>query len=61
MSISLPDHRLIYKSASLEQVFGYPVQKFVEDPTFFKQIVFPDDVELVTAARNASLRDGFSD
>ena len=53
MSISLPDHRLIYKSASFEQVFGYPVQKFVEGPTFFKQIVFPDDVELVSTARGS--------
>lgn len=59
MSISLPDHRLIYKSASFEQVFGYPVQNFVEDPTFFKQIVFPEDLELVSTARNAALRDGF--
>ncbi|MFN8470302.1 MAG: PAS domain S-box protein, partial [Caldilineaceae bacterium] len=59
MSISLPDHRLIYKSASFEQVFGYPVQKFVDDPTFFKQIMFPDDVEMVIAARNVALRDGF--
>lgn len=58
MAISLPDHRLIYKSASFERVFGYPVQKFVDDPSFFKQVVHPDDLESAVAAQAAALRDG---
>lgn len=59
MSVSLPDHRLIYRSASFEQVFGYPVHKFVDDPSFFRQVVPSDEVELVAAARKTALRDGF--
>ncbi len=58
MAISLPDHRLIYKSASFERVFGYPVQKFVDDPSFFKQVVHPDDLGSAVAAQAAALRDG---
>lgn len=61
MAISLIDRRLIYKSASFEQVFGYDVQAFIDDPHFANRFVHPDDLALTMAAQAAALRDGFAE
>ena len=59
MSISLPDHRLIFVSSSYERVFGYPVENFLQDRNFYKQVVHPEELELATAALKAVWRDGY--
>ncbi len=58
-SFSLPDHQLIYKSASLEAVFGYPLESFLEDPDFFKKVVHPDDLPAAIAAMQKGRIEGF--
>jgi PAS domain S-box-containing protein len=61
ISYSLVDQRLIFASASIEHVFGYPMQRFLDDPEFFVSIVHPDDLEQAMTARQICLRDGFAE
>jgi PAS domain S-box-containing protein len=61
MSVSLIDRRLLFASASFETVFGYPVQQFLEDPDFFKQVVYPNDLPLAMAAQERCIREGFTE
>jgi len=57
-AISLPDRKLIFASRAFEHVYGYPIQRFLDDPTFFEQVVHPDDLEQVKQALQACFRDG---
>jgi PAS domain S-box-containing protein len=59
ISVSLPSRELVFMSASFEKIFGHPIQRFLEDPQFFTQVVHPDDLELVTRAMQTALREGF--
>ncbi len=59
LSVTLQDRRLIFVSASFENIFGHPAERFLEDPEFFRQIVHPDDLSLVVEARDTCLREGF--
>lgn len=59
VSLSLPGEQLIYASASFAQVFGYPLQSFLDDRFFFRQIVHPDDLAHGEAAIQTAFRDGF--
>ncbi len=61
LSLSLPDRRLLYVSASFERIVGYPIEAFLADPDFFKQVVHPDDLARVIAARNTVLVNGFGE
>jgi PAS domain S-box-containing protein len=61
MSISLVDHKIIFASASIEKVLGYPLEKFEENPDFFKKIIHPDDLEEVIRTRITALREGFAE
>ena len=38
-----PDGRTIYVSPQMEQLLGYPVQEWLDDPGFFERVVHPDD------------------
>ncbi len=59
LSMSLPDRRIIYVSASFERVFGYPVQEFLNDPNFYKRVIHPDDYESAMKARASGNDGGF--
>ena len=61
MCFSLPDHRVIFASGSVEDVFGYPLARFLDDRSFYRQIVHPDDFELAHTAMQRGLRDGFTE
>jgi PAS domain S-box-containing protein len=54
-----PKREVVYVSASFERVFGYPVQTFMKDPHFFKQIIYPEDLERVLQAQQACIENGF--
>jgi PAS domain S-box-containing protein len=58
LTISWPDRQLIYASASVESIFGYPAQCFIDDPDFFKKVVHPDDLEMANDAMIKGFRDG---
>lgn len=51
MSVT-PDGKLIFASRSFEQVFGYPVERYLSDPDFYKTVVHPDDLALVIRQRD---------
>jgi PAS domain S-box-containing protein len=38
-----PDGRTLYVSPQIEQLLGYPVQDWFDDPDFFENVVHPDD------------------
>lgn len=59
VSVSLDDRQVIYQSASFEEVFGYPYERFRDDPEFFKSVVHPDDLEQALTAQAACLQEGF--
>ncbi|MEZ4832340.1 MAG: PAS domain S-box protein [Caldilineaceae bacterium] len=56
VSISLEDRSVLYVSASYEQVMGYPIERFMQDPEFFKQVVHPDDLAMTLEKRHRSGR-----
>jgi PAS domain S-box-containing protein len=60
-SLSLPDRQLIYANESFESVFGYPLQRILDDAEFFKQIVHPDDLEEALTAMQTCLHEGFAE
>jgi PAS domain S-box-containing protein len=59
LSLSLPDRQPIYVSSAFERVFGYPLQRFLADPLFFKQIVHPDDLPKALISMQKALTEGF--
>ncbi len=59
LSLSLPDRQPIYVSSAYERIFGYPLQPFLDDPFFFKQVVHPDDLPKSLAAMEKALSEGF--
>jgi PAS domain S-box-containing protein len=59
MSFSLLDHSMIFASASVEDVFGYPVETFLRDPQFFRQVIHPDDLARALDAIQQCLREGY--
>ncbi|MFN8531752.1 MAG: PAS domain S-box protein [Anaerolineae bacterium] len=59
MTVSLPDHHLIFVSSSYAQVFGYPANVFLKDRDFYKQVMPSDDVDMGNTALQAVYRDGF--
>lgn len=61
LSLSLPDRQPIYVSSAFERVFGYPLQQFLDDPLFFKQIICPDDLPKTLAAMQKALSEGFAE
>src|SRR5690242_1731239 len=51
------DGRTLYVSPQMEQLLGYPVQDWLEDPDFFERVVHPADRDRVlsqTEARTAT-------
>nr|MCU0514535.1 PAS domain S-box protein [Anaerolineae bacterium] len=58
LSLTLPERRLAFASAAFEKVIGYPLQPFLDDPSFFKHIVHPDDLAAVQAAMQTCMREG---
>ncbi len=50
MSVT-PDGKLIFASRSFEQVFGYPVERYLSDPDFYKTVVHSDDLGMVIRQR----------
>lgn len=61
LSLSLPDRQPIYVSGVFERVFGYPLQQFLDDPLFFKQIIHPDELPKTLAAMQKALSEGFAE
>ncbi|MBL8165952.1 MAG: PAS domain S-box protein [Anaerolineae bacterium] len=61
LSLSQPDGRLIFASASFEQVLGYPVESFLNNPQFLLSILHPDDLGSVLEAMQTAMRDGFAE
>ena len=61
LSLSLPDRQPIYVSSAFERVFGYPLQRFLADPLFFKQIVHPDDLPKALTSMQKALTEGFAE
>jgi len=59
ITLSLPDRRLIFVSASFEEVFGRPVEQFVSDKDFFKKIIPPEDLDFILQKQAECLRMGF--
>jgi PAS domain S-box-containing protein len=59
ISLSVPDRQLIFASASFEEVCGFPAQTFVDNPKFFEQVVYPDDLAKTADAWETCMRDGF--
>lgn len=59
MSMSLVDRSLIMVSQSFEDVIGYPLANFLDDPDFFRKIVHPDDLESAVDAIQTCLTTGF--
>lgn len=50
LSVSLPDFRLLYVSASIEEIFGYPPEVFYNEPDLFRELIHPDDQDLSDGA-----------
>lgn len=61
VSLSLPDEQLIYASASFAHIFGYPLQPFLNDRSFFHQVIHPDDLATGEVAIQTAFRDGFAE
>jgi len=59
MAFSLPDRQLLFASASVEVVLGYPIEAFRNDAQFFRRVVHPDDLPLILDAMQQCRRDGF--
>ncbi len=51
------DHRILYISPQMEQILGYPVNRSLEDPRFWWDIMHPDDVERIAAQEAAIYQD----
>ncbi|MDD2760108.1 MAG: ATP-binding protein [Methylomonas sp.] len=49
------DHRLLYMSPSCQQVTGYALTEFLENPELLMQIVYSGDVELLERHRHDEL------
>ncbi|MBK8026980.1 MAG: PAS domain S-box protein [Chloroflexi bacterium] len=61
LSLSLPDRKLLFASAAHDAVFGYPLERFLKDGDFFREVVHPDDLELANAAMQQCLREGYAE
>ena len=61
LSFSLPERQLIFASASVEKVFGYPIKQFYSNPNFFREVVHPDDLELAVDAMQSCVRLGYAE
>jgi PAS domain S-box-containing protein len=48
-----PENEMHYISPSFERITGYPLAKFMDDPTLLMRIVHPEDYSLVDAHRNS--------
>ncbi|GAB4515427.1 MAG: hypothetical protein OHK0046_18920 [Anaerolineae bacterium] len=59
ISVSMPDRHLIFASSSFEDIFGYPLEAFINDANFYHKVVHPDDLELATNAMHTCRREGF--
>jgi len=59
MTMSLPERRLIFVSASFEKVFGYPIEQFLSDSDFFKKVIPPEDLDFILQKQAECLREGF--
>ena len=54
-----PDGNYIYLSPSCERITGYPLANFIDDPDFLREIVHPDDLEMVDSHRRKHLDHSF--
>lgn len=61
LSTTFPDLQVIYVSSSFERIFGYPLQRFVEDRNFFRTIIHPDDLERAMQAMQDCMLHGFAE
>jgi PAS domain S-box-containing protein len=50
--------KLLYQSPQVEQMFGYPVADWLEDPDFWPRVAHPEDRERVSASWAASVESG---
>ncbi len=61
ISLSLPDRRLIYVSASFNDVFGSSVDAFIADPDYFRHVIHPDDLPAALQAMQQGYQDGYTE
>ena len=59
-SLSYPALKPLYISPSAEKFYGHPVQRFYEDPSFFEELVHPDDRHTTLKARSELFETGMA-
>lgn len=59
LSLSLPERQVIFVSNAFEKVFGYPYDRFINDVSFFHNVVHPDDLERALQAMQTCIIQGF--
>jgi PAS domain S-box-containing protein len=59
MCLAYPERRILFASAAFEKVFGYPAERFINDPTLFTKVVPPEDVPVAVKAIQTCLEEGF--
>ncbi|MFW6227843.1 MAG: ATP-binding protein, partial [Alkalispirochaeta sp.] len=57
-SVNYPGMTPIFLSPSIEQLYGYPVSAFENDPTLWKKVVHPDDVHTIADVKEQLERTG---
>jgi PAS domain S-box-containing protein len=57
-SFSWPDMNVHYISPAAEQIYGRPVQEFIEKPSLWTGIVHPDDKQIIDNAMEKLKKDG---
>ena len=60
-ALTLPDRKLIFVSKWFEKIYVYPLQKFLDDPDFFKQVVYPDDLEGAILGMEQCMTNGYAE
>ncbi|MEZ4592372.1 MAG: PAS domain S-box protein [Chloroflexota bacterium] len=59
--LTLPERKVVVTNSAFAEVFGHPVENFLQDPEFFAKVVHPDDLPLAMAGMQTCLQDGFVD
>ena len=60
-SLSWPDMKFLYISPSVEQLYGYTIKEFEENPGLWKEITHPDDKHLIDKAFDDLKSNGFAE
>ena len=58
---TLPDQQVVYASIALQKIFGYPAERFINEPALHRNLIHPDDLNHFLNARETCFREGYTE